>query len=70
VFGGTSFLINKTVVYDDDNGRIGIMTEPAGDCSKYYDYSENADAVEMSAPGGKSNLFGVGVFLGEIELGG
>jgi hypothetical protein len=69
-FGGTAFLLDKTVVYDDGNGRIGVMTEPTGDCSK-FDYSENGDVVEMSAPGGKSNLFGPGgAFLGEIELGG
>jgi hypothetical protein len=69
-FGGTAFLLDKTVVYDDANGRIGVMTEPAGDCSK-FDYSENGDVIEMSAPGGKSNLFGPGgAFLGEIELGG
>jgi hypothetical protein len=66
-FGVTSFLINKTVVYDDNNIRIGVMTEPTGNYS-INDYSENGDVVEMSAPGGKSNLFGVAAFLREIEL--
>jgi hypothetical protein len=69
VFGGTSFLINTTVVYDNENNQIGVMTEPAGDCSK-YDYSENGDVVEMTAPGGKSNILRWAVFLGKIELGG
>ena len=69
-----AFLLDKTVVYSvtpAEDGYVGILTEPAGDCT-HGDYSEKGNIIQMGAPGGVSQLLGHdgGVYVANITYGG